>query len=91
MTAGTINSVVPNDLNQARTVNDIGAARRQIDDMVVIAGTNMTTAISDALISPSERAYLYLKVQEKLKYDLENVKDLVRVLIIVSLCSSMSF
>ena len=80
MTAGTINSVVPNDLQQARSVGDIDSARRQIEDMVDIIGRNMTAAISDAAISPSERAYLYMKVQDKLKYELESVKDLVRLL-----------
>ena len=80
MTAGTINSVVPNDLQQARRVGDIDSARRQIEDMVDIIGRNMTAAISDAAISPSERAYLYMKVQDKLKYELESVKDLVRLL-----------
>ena len=78
MTAGTINSVVPNDLQQARRVDNIDEARRQIDDMVDIFGRNMTAAVSDAVISPSERAYLYMKVQNKLKYELENVKDLAR-------------
>ena len=77
MTGSTINSVVPNDLNQARIVYNMDSARNQIDDMVVISGSNMTQAIINAQISPSERAYLYLKVQEKLKYDLNSVRDLV--------------
>lgn len=73
-----MNSVVPNDLNDARLVYTIEEARHQIDDMVVISGENMTKAISEAEISPNERAYLYLKVQEKLRYDLNKVKGLVR-------------
>ena len=77
MTSGTVNSVVPNDLDQARIVYNMHSARNQIDDMVVIAGNNMTKALFDAQISPSERAYLYLKVQEKLKFDLDSVRDLV--------------
>lgn len=84
MTSGTVNSVVPNDLNQARIVYNMDSARNQIDDMVIIAGKNMTNAINDAKISPSERAYLYLKVQEKLEYDLDSVRDLVRCFTISS-------
>jgi len=80
MTGNIVNVVVPDNLNQARAVYDMDTAMGQIDDMVLLAGPNMTKAQLDSNISPSERAYLYQQSQRTLQTELNKSKKLVNVL-----------
>ncbi|KAL4220970.1 hypothetical protein ACF0H5_019236 [Mactra antiquata] len=73
MAQATANSAVPDDLTQNRPVIDILNGLMQIDEMLTVLNQNIS--LKDSKLSPMERAYLYLKMQQSLRYNTDKKKE----------------
>ncbi|XP_045161835.2 polycystic kidney disease protein 1-like 2 [Mercenaria mercenaria] len=76
MFQAVVNSAVPDDLNQVRPVGDLKSGRTQIENMLSVIGQNIST--DNSMMSPTERAFLYMKMQLQLAFQTDEQKNVAR-------------
>ncbi|XP_052760826.1 polycystic kidney disease protein 1-like 2 [Mya arenaria] len=76
MMQSVVNSVVPDDLKQVRPVDNIYTGRDQISNMLDVIGDGINVTATS--LSDDERAWLYIRMQKKLKYKTGAHKESVK-------------